>query len=83
MQQSISCRSLHDRAGFRLDGHRHTGKGREFFPELLPAASRVLETEISDDFAAAIQDDDVVMILGPVESRVMSDLIPCFHSFVF
>jgi hypothetical protein len=43
----------------------------------------VLEPEVGDDFAADVQDDDVVIILGPVESRVMSDLIPCFHSFVF
>ena len=72
--------AFNDGAVFGLDGNGHVGKRREFFAELLPATGRVLETKVGDNFATGIQDDDVVMIFGPVEAGVMCDLIPCFHT---
>ena len=70
-----------DRAVFGLDGNRHIGKRGEFFAELFPSASRMVEPKIGDRFSAGIQDDDIVMVFSPIESGVVFNFIPCFHNF--
>jgi len=71
--------TFNGRAMFGFDGNRHVGKIRDFFAELLPAAGSVLESKVGGDFAAGIEDDDIVMVLGPIEARIMFDLIPVLH----
>ena len=63
-----------------LDSNGHVGKSRQFFTELIPATSSVVETKFGDGFAARVQDDDIVMVFGPIESGIIFDFIPCFHS---
>ena len=45
----------------------------------LPACGTMFDGKIGHDLAQPINDDDRVMIVGPVEARVMSNLFPWFH----
>ena len=39
----------------------------------------MFDDKIGYDLAQLINDDDIVMIVSPVEARVMSNLFPWFH----
>ena len=45
----------------------------------LPACGSVLDFKIGNDLAAAINDDDIMMIVCPVEADIISNLLPLFH----
>jgi hypothetical protein len=53
-------------------------RGHLFAPAL-PAFGSVLNGKVGHHLAAAIDDDHIVMIARPVETPVISNLLPCFH----
>ena len=60
--------------GFQRQGA--AGVGLHFMGELRPTLSGVGETELGDDRAGAVHDDDVVVVAGPVEGGEVRMLIP-------
>ena len=65
-------------AGFHADGHG-APQGDDLFAPTLPACGTMFDGKIGHDLAQPINDDDIVMIVSPVEARVMSNLFPWFH----
>src|SRR5215211_1581074 len=62
-----------------FDGDGQVGPGGCLFLEALPAFQRVLELKIGNDLSLAVDDDDSMMIAGPVEAGVVGDVFPFFH----
>ena len=60
--------SLDGRSAIGFDGHRQWKTGGDAIAELTPACGGVFELELVDDAALACDDDDVVLVLGPVET---------------
>ena len=58
-------------------------KRGDLLEKVRPALSRMLESEVGHRFARRINDDDVVMIVSPIEAREMSELIPFFHRLLW
>ena len=54
-------------------------QGGDLLAPALPACGIMFDDKIGYDLAQPINDDDIVMIVSPVEARVMSNLFPWFH----
>ena len=65
-------------AGFHADGHC-APQGGDLLAPARPACGIMFDDKIGYDLAQPINDDDIVMIVSPVEARVMSNLCPWFH----
>ena len=64
-------------AGF--DGYPKVGKCGDFFLPLPLSCQGVLDAELGDDPSLEVHDDDVVMVLCPVESGVVGQFLMSFH----
>ena len=64
-------------AGF--DGYPKVGEGGDFFLPLPPSCQGVLDAELGDDPALGVHDDDVVMVLCPVESGEVGQFVMSCH----
>ena len=51
-----------------FDGHREGRKARGLLAPALPAGFGVLKTKFGHELAGGINDDDVVLPLGPIET---------------
>lgn len=72
---------LNRRAEVGLDGNPQLGPcSNLLFPEP-PSGRAVIDAEVGDDLALEIDDDDVVMVFGPVETGVMSECLMWVHAF--
>ena len=76
LQELIDGRTL---IGF--DDDAQGGIGRDFLAEVLPPFQGVRDAELGDDLTLGINDDDVMMIAGPIETGVVGELLPCLHTF--
>ena len=63
---------VHNQSVLRFDGEGQRGKRFYLFAKLLPARRGMGEAEVGDDVPFAIEDDDVVMIVGPVQAAEVS-----------
>jgi len=70
--RALACFNRYGQCGIRFD----------FIAECLPPVLRMFDLELGDDGSLAVDDHQIVMILGPVEAGVMSDFIPCFHAML-
>ena len=76
LQELIDGRAL---VGF--DDNAQGGIGGDFLTEVLPAGQGVRDAELGDDLALGIDDDEVMVIAGPVEAGVVGELMPGIHVF--
>lgn len=60
--------ALDGRSAIGFDGHRQWEIGGDAIAKLTPACGGVFELKLLDDTALARDDDDVVLVLGPVET---------------
>lgn len=71
----------HRVSAFDRDGD--FGKRRQLFPTTLPAIGGVVKAQACDHFGVAIQNQQVVMILRPIKTGEVCDLLPCVHNARF
>jgi hypothetical protein len=55
------------------DGHGQGGMTGGLLAPLFPAGLSMLKAEFGHDLAGEIKDDDVVMLLGPIETDEVSE----------
>ena len=72
---------LNRRAEVGLDGNPQHGPGGNLLVPEPPSGRGMINTEVGDDSALDIDDDDIVMVLGPVEAGVMSEFLIWVHAF--
>ena len=63
----------------RFDGHAELGIGGDLLAPQPPPCGGVLDAEVGDDLTFAIDDDDVMMIFGPVEAGVVGEFLVLLH----
>jgi hypothetical protein len=68
----------HPLAGLHTGGHC-APEGDDLLAPALPTGRTVFHHQISHDLTGPINDNHLVMIVSPVEARIMSNLCPCFH----
>jgi hypothetical protein len=68
---------LDDGTEARLDGDTEMRPCGDFFAPVLPAGGVVLEAEVRDELAASVQDDDIVVVAGPVKAGEVGELSVC------
>src|SRR5579883_3263773 len=68
-------------AGF--DGHRQVRPGGGLLHKALPAFQRMLKLEVSDNGSCPVDNDDGVMVPGPVKASIMREILPVFHAVSF
>jgi hypothetical protein len=66
-----------------FDRHGQVGPGGGFLLKGVPAFQRVFEFKIGNDFALRIDDDQGVVIAGPIEAGVVGDVLPILHTMSF
>jgi len=74
---------LDDHAEARLDGDAEPRIGGSLLLPQSPTRGAVLDLEVGDEGAAGINDDDVVMIAGPVEAGEVAEFCMRFHRLWF
>lgn len=67
------------RTKVRFNSYSKLRVGGDFFLPALPTGWTVLDTEIGDNLSKGVNDDDIVMIAGPVEACEVSVFIFYFH----
>jgi hypothetical protein len=72
LQQLLDDHAL---AGLHGGGQARAEGGNLLAPAL-PAGCGMGDLKVGDDLPATIDDDDIVMILGPVEAGIVGDFIP-------
>jgi len=72
---------FNNHAKARLSGDAKLGIGADFFLPLPPTGGGVLDLEVGHQCAGGIDDDDVMMIAGPVETSEVGEFCMWSHGF--